>query len=504
MSDVLELTGDKLRLEDVERVAQGGLRVRLAESARPRIEASRAIVDRAVEERRVVYGITTGFGALADVVIPPARIRELQVNLIRSHSAGVGEPLTREDTRAIVLLRANVLALGYSGVRPVVIERLIDLLNHGIDPVIPALGSVGASGDLAPLSHLALVLIGEGEAVVHGERLQGGAALQQAGLEPIVLEAKEGLALNNGTQVIAGIGALALLAAQRAVDTAEVAGAMSLEALRGTPDAFDEAIQRVRPHPGQQESATKLRGLLQGSQIRESHRVGDPRVQDAYSLRCMPQVHGAARQGLRYIRDVVEVEINSATDNPLIFEDGRILSGGNFHGQPVAQVCDLLAILCVDLGAMSERRIARLVDPALSGLPPFLCADAGVNSGLMMAQIVAAAVVGELRLTAHPASVDSVPTDANKEDHVSMGVSAALKARRAVSLLESILAIELLTAAQGLEFLKPLRPGRGVAAAYDALRAQVPALVQDRELAPDIRSVEGLVRGGEFAGLVRV
>lgn len=502
MSDTLELTGAALRLEDVDRVAgPAPPRVALAAASRARVEASRAVVERAVREERVVYGITTGFGALAEVVIPPARIRELQVNLIRSHAAGVGEPLGEAETRAVVLLRANVLALGYSGVRPALIELLLALLNEGVHPLIPSLGSVGASGDLAPLSHLALVLIGEGEAVHGGERVSGAEALRRAGLEPIVLEAKEGLALNNGTQVMTGVGILALLAAERAVEVAEVAGAMSLEALRGTPDPFDEAIQRVRPHAGQGESAARLRALLAGSEIRESHRTGDPRVQDAYSLRCMPQVHGAARQALAYVRSVLEVETNSATDNPLIFEDGRVVSGGNFHGQPVAQALDLLAIACVDLGAISERRIARLVDPALSGLPPFLSPDPGVHSGLMMAQIVAAALVAELRLAAHPASVDSVPTDANKEDHVSMGVSAALKARRAVTLLESILALELLAAAQGLEFLKPLRPGTGVAAAVRLIRERVPPLVQDRELAPDIRALERLVREGSLSRL---
>jgi histidine ammonia-lyase len=496
---LLELTGDSLRLEDVERVALTDARVQLADAARARVQASRDIVERVVREKRVVYGITTGFGALAEVVIPPDRIRELQVNLIRSHAAGLGEPLTEPETRAVLLLRANVLALGHSGVRPLVIDLLTELLNRGIHPVVPALGSVGASGDLAPLSHLALVLIGEGEAFCGGKRVSGAAALRMAGLEPIVLEAKEGLALNNGTQVIAGIGILALLAAERAVDTADVAGAMSLEALRGSPDPFDEAIQRVRPHSGQRASAARLRALLRESEIRESHRTGDPRVQDAYSIRCMPQVHGAARQGLDYVRSVLEVEANSATDNPLIFEDGRIMSGGNFHGQPLAQVLDLLAMICADMASISERRIARLVDPSLSGLPPFLSVDPGVNSGLMMAQIVAAALVAEVRLAAQPASIDSIPTDANKEDHVSMGVSCALKARRSVSLLESVLALELLCAAQGLEFLKPLRPGVGVEEAFALVRKHVLPLVQDRELAPDIRALEGLVRAGALS-----
>ncbi|MBX6362880.1 MAG: histidine ammonia-lyase [Gemmatimonadetes bacterium] len=501
----LELRGDALGLEDVEAVTRPPYTpVMLAPAARERVLAARAVVERAVAEGRVVYGLTTGFGALAEVAIPLERIRELQVNLIRSHAAGVGAPLPEDEVRAVMLLRANVLARGHSGVRPAVVELLLEMLNRGVHPVIPERGSVGASGDLAPLSHLALVLIGEGEATLRGERLAGAEALRRAGLEPLALEAKEGLALNNGTQVQTGIGVLALRRAERAVETAEVAGAMSLEALRGTPDAFDEAIQRVRPHPGQRESAARLRALLASSQIRESHRYGDPRVQDAYSLRCMPQVHGAARQALAYVRQVLEIEVNSVTDNPLIFpEEGRILSGGNFHGQPVAQVLDLLAMACADLASISERRIARLVDPALSGLPAFLTADAGVNSGLMMAQIVAASLVTEARLRAAPASTDSVPTDANREDHVSMGVAAALKAREAVGLLETVLAIELLAAAQGLEFLKPLRPGAGVERAYDALRSVVPPLREDRVLAPDIDAALALVRRGDFAAIAR-
>jgi histidine ammonia-lyase len=505
MSETVLVRGD-LTLDQVEQVASGAgrVRVRLADEARSRVIAARDLVESIVREQRVVYGITTGFGALAEVVIPHDRIRELQVNLIRSHAAGVGDPLSEPETRAIMLLRANVLALGHSGVRPAVVELLLECLNRGVHPVIPSRGSVGASGDLAPLSHLALVLLGEGSAMLHGERLDGGAALAAAGLQPLVLEAKEGLALNNGTQVHTGVGILALLRAQRALESLEVAGAMSLEGLRGTPDAFDVAIQRVRPQRGQLVSAGRLRTLLADSEIRESHRLGDPRVQDAYSLRCMPQVHGAARQGFEYVRGVLEVEANSATDNPLIFPDeGRVISGGNFHGQPVSQALDLLAIAVADLGAISERRIARLVDPALSGLPPFLTRDAGVNSGLMMAQIVAAALVTDLRLCAHPASTDSVPTDANKEDHVSMGVAAALKARDAVALLETMAALELLTAAQALEFLRPLRPGRGVSAAYEIVRQHVAPLEQDRVLAPDIEKLTELVRAGAFSSLWR-
>lgn len=500
---MIELDGWSLTLEQIERVAGADSpALGLTAEARARVEASRAVVERAIAEKRVIYGLTTGFGALADVVIPHDRIRELQTNLIRSHAAGVGDPLPEAETRAVLLLRANVLAAGCSGVRPVVLERLLALLNRRIHPVIPELGSVGASGDLAPLAHVALTLMGEGEVVFDGAQRPSAEALAAAGIEPLSFEAKEGLALINGTQVQTGIGALALLAAERALETAEVAGAMSLEALRGTPDAFDERIQQVRPHAGQATTAARLRVLLADSEIRESHRHGDPRVQDAYSLRCMPQVHGAARQALAYARGILETEINSVTDNPLVFpEDGRIVSGGNFHGQPVAQALDVATMAVADLGAISERRLARLIDPALSGLPPFLVGDPGVNSGMMMAQIVAAALVSELRLRSHPASVDTVPTDANREDHVSMGVAAALKFRAAVRLLETVLALELMAAAQGLEFLKPLAPGRGVATAYARIRSEVAPLKQDRELGPDIRAIERMVRAGDFAGL---
>jgi histidine ammonia-lyase len=504
----LELHGDRLRLEDVERVAHDPtIRVSIAEEARPRIEVAREVVEAAVREGRVVYGLNTGFGALAEVVIPGDRIAELQQNLIRSHAAGVGEPLPEPEVRAIMLLRANVLALGHSGVRIEVIQRILDLLNHRVHPVVPSRGSVGASGDLAPLSHIALALMGEGEVLVDGEREEAAVALQRVGLEPVQLAAKEGLALNNGTQAMTGVGALALLAAERAVETAEVAGAMSLEALRGTPVPFDEAIQRARPQPGQVDSAARLRALLADSEIRESHREGDPRVQDAYSIRCMPQVHGAARQAFAYVRSVLEIEANAATDNPLIFPGegpeggGRILSGGNFHGQPVAQVMDLVAIVCADLAAISERRLARLVDPELSGLPAFLTPEPGTRSGFMIPQIAAASLVNDIRLLAAPASTDSIPTDANKEDHVSMGMTAARKARDAVKLLETVLALELLAGAQGLEFLRPLEPGRGVALARDRIREAVTPLDQDRVMGPDIAAAEALVRQG---GLARI
>jgi histidine ammonia-lyase len=511
MSMVIEIDGDALDLGVLEQVARGEAEVALTAAGRERIRRSRAVVERAVEEGQVVYGVTTGFGRLSDVAIPLDRIEELQLNLIRSHACGVGAPLPREEVRAVTLLRANVLAKGFSGVREAVVDLLLALLNRGVHPVIPEQGSVGASGDLAPLSHLALVLVGEGEAEFGGEVMPGAEALRQAGLSPLVLQAKEGLALNNGTQVQTGIGALALLGAERAVETAEVAGAMSLEGLRGTPDAFHPAIARVRPHPGQIASAERLRSLLAGSEIRESHRHDDPRVQDAYALRCMPQVHGAARNALAYVRGVLEVECNSATDNPLIFPDepaedgrmGRVLSGGNFHGQPVAQALDLLAIALTDLASISERRIERLVNPDLSDLPAFLTPEPGLRSGFMLAQITAAALVSESKVLCHPASVDSIPTGASKEDHVSMGPAAARKARQVLRNTEAVLGIELLCAAQALEFLKPLHPGAGVERAYRAVRERVAPLDEDRVLAPDIAAAATLVREGALAELWR-
>jgi histidine ammonia-lyase len=502
----ITIDGDNLTLEEIELVARTDEPVSIAPAARERMARSRAVVEEAVASERVVYGVTTGFGRLADVRVTSDRIEELQLNLIRSHACGVGAPLPREVVRAITLLRANVLAKGFSGVRPELVELLVELVNRGVHPVIPEKGSVGASGDLAPLSHLALVLVGEGEAEVEGLVMPGGEALRRAGLEPLRLQAKEGLALNNGTQVMTGIGALALLGAERVVETAEVAGAMSLEGLRGTPDAFHEALQRARPHPGQIASAARLRALLAASEIRESHRHGDPRVQDAYALRCIPQVHGATRNALAYVRSILETEANSATDNPLIFPDvdgGLVLSGGNFHGQPVAQALDLLAIALTDLASMSERRTERLVNPDLSDLPAFLTADPGANSGMMLVQITAAALVSESKILAHPASVDSIPTGASKEDHVSMGTTAAKKAAQVLQNTEIVVGIELMCAAQALEFLQPLRPGVGVERAYRLVRQRVAPLGTDRVLAPDIAAMAEMVREGVFAGLWR-
>ncbi|CAN5811717.1 histidine ammonia-lyase [soil metagenome] len=511
MSTRIEIDGETLSLEQVEIVARGKATVTLAESGRARIRRSRAVVERAVEEGRVVYGVTTGFGRLSEVAIPLDRLEELQLNLIRSHACGVGAPLPRDEVRAITLLRANVLAKGFSGIREEVVDLLLELLNRGVHPIIPEQGSVGASGDLAPLSHLALVLVGEGEAELNGDVLPGGEALRRAGLSPVVLQAKEGLALNNGTQMQTGIGILALLRAERAIETADLAGAMSLEGLRGTPDAFHPAIGRARPHPGQLTSAARLRSLLDGSEIRESHRHNDPRVQDAYALRCIPQVHGAARNALAYVRSVLETEANSATDNPLIFPDemgpdgtpGLVLSGGNFHGQPVAQVLDVLAIALCDLASISECRTERLVNPDLSDLPAFLTREPGLSSGFMLAQITAAALVSESKILAHPASVDSIPTGASKEDHVSMGPAAARKARQVVRNTETVLGIELLCASQALEFLKPLHPGAGVERAYRMVRERISPLERDRVLAPDIEAAAALVREGGLAAIWR-
>ncbi|HZT42231.1 MAG TPA: histidine ammonia-lyase [Chthonomonadaceae bacterium] len=490
------LDGNSLTLEQMGTIA-GGAPVALAQEARRRVEQTRRCVEQIVARGDVVYGINTGFGALADVRIAPDELRQLQLNLLRSHACGVGEPLSAPVVRAMMAQRANVLAKGFSGCRPGVIKTLIALLNAGVHPVIPSRGSVGASGDLAPLAHLSLVLVGEGEADFQGERLPGGEALRRAGVTPLVLEAKEGLALLNGTQAMCAVGGLALLDAERLTNTADIAGALTLDALRGTPVAFDARIQAARPHPGQAISAARLRALIEGSAIRESHRDPeiDPRVQDAYSLRCMPQVHGAARDALAHVRQILEIEINSATDNPLVFADaGEVLSGGNFHGEPVALALDYAAIAVADLGTISERRVERLVNPTLSGLPAFLTPYPGTNSGLMMAQVTAAALIAENNVLVHPATVLSLPTSANREDHVSMGMTAALKFAQVVRNVETILAIELLCGAQALEFLKPLEPGPHLAEAYRRVREVAPPLEADTPLAGYIAALVPVVQ----------
>jgi histidine ammonia-lyase len=500
---MLELDGQRLTLQQIDAVARGKTQVALAASARTRAEEARRVVERIVAEGRTVYGVNTGFGKLSDVHIDPARLRDLQLNLVRSHSCGLGPALSEGEARALVLLRANVLARGYSGCRAALIEALVALLERGVTPVIPEKGSVGASGDLAPLAHLALALIGEGEAFFREERLPSAEALRRAGLEPVQLEVKEGLALLNGTQAMAAVGALALRRAQRVAHLADVAGAMTLEALRGTPVPFDERIHLARPHPGQIEVAAHLRELLRDSAIRQSHLDNDPRVQDAYSLRCMPQVHGAVRGALAHAREIVEIETGSATDNPLVFSDtGELLSGGNFHGAPLALAFDYAAMAVTNLMSISERRIDRLVNPdANDDLPPFLTSQPGMSSGFMMMQVTAVALLNEAKVLAHPASIDNVPTDGGKEDHVSMGMTAATKLRSIVDNAELITAIELITAAEGLEYRAPLQPGRGVRQAYEIVRGHVSRLTKDRPLAPDIEKVVRVIRNGEFDSL---
>ncbi|HEV7858052.1 MAG TPA: histidine ammonia-lyase [Pyrinomonadaceae bacterium] len=498
---MLELEGQALTLEEVAAVALGEERVALAPSARARVEKARAVVEKIIAEGRTVYGVNTGFGKLSDVHIEPSELRELQLNLVRSHACGVGQPLSEMETRAMLLLRANVLALGYSGARSLIIETLVSMLERSVHPLIPEKGSVGASGDLAPLAHLALVVIGEGEAVYEGESLSGAEAMRRAGIAPVRLEVKEGLALLNGTQAMAAVGGLALHRALKLAHVADVAGAMTLEALRGTPVAFDERIHNARPHPGQIEVGQHLRQLLADSEIRRSHLEDDPRVQDAYSLRCMPQVHGAVRGALGHARLVIETETGSATDNPLVFagDAEEVLSGGNFHGAPLALALDYAAIALTDLMSISERRIDRLVNPDLNeGLPAFLSAHPGTSSGFMIAHVTAVALLNEAKTLAHPASIDNLPTSGGKEDHVSMGMTAATKLRTIVENAEHLIAIELLAAAEGLEYRAPLLPGRGVRLAHKTLRAQVPRLTRDRTLSPDIQKIAAQIRRGDY------
>ncbi|MBK7995208.1 MAG: histidine ammonia-lyase [Blastocatellia bacterium] len=487
------LDGNQLSLADVEAVACNQAIVGLAPHAIANINASRAVIDEIIQTEKVVYGVNTGFGKLSDVSIPTDKLRQLQINLVRSHAVGVGEPLSQAESRAMMLLRANVLAKGFSGVRLEVVETLCKLLNSGVNAVIPSKGSVGASGDLAPLAHLALVLIGEGEAFFKGERMPSSQALENAGLQPITLEAKEGISLVNGTQAITAVGSLLIQKALRLADLADLAGAMSLEALHGTPKAADPRIHLARPHAGQKLVAARLIELTKDSEIIESHH-NCRRVQDAYSLRCIPQVHGAVRDVISHVKSVLEIEINSATDNPLVFaETKEIISGGNFHGEPLALGLDYLAMALTELGAISERRIERLVNPDLSELPAFLSPEAGTCSGLMIAQVMAVALLGENKVLSHPASVDSLPTSANKEDHVSMGMTSALKLKTIVQNLELILATELLAASQALDFLLPLKPGRGVLTAYEKLRREVPFIKEDVILANYVNKVHQLM-----------
>jgi histidine ammonia-lyase len=499
----VEIDGNRLTLEEFEEVVFHGTPVALSSRARHDMLESRKVVERIAASDTPAYGINTGFGKLADRHIGHSQIKTLQTNLIRSHACGVGPPLSESETRGMMLCRANALAKGFSGVRPELVTFLLTLLNRKIHPIIPSQGSVGASGDLAPLAHLSLVLIGEGEVWDEGGAVSGKAALHKAGLKPLLPGAKEGLALLNGTQAMLSVGSLSLLEAETLLDTADVASALSLDALKGTPSAFDERLQQTRPYPGQLKTAAHLRKLLAGSQIRASH-LDCFRVQDAYSLRCIPQVHGAIRDTLDLARRTFSIELNAATDNPLVFaKEGEIISGGNFHGQPLALIMDYMAIALTELSSISERRIERLINPEYGDLPPFLTQDPGLNSGFMMLQVTAAALTSACKVLAHPASVDSIPTSGNREDHVSMGMGAALKLKPVLSNLRKILAIELLCASQGIDFLHPLQPGIGGKKAYRLVRSVSPTLQDDRSLAPDIQFLEEKIVRKEFAAILK-
>ncbi len=497
---MIELNGQPLSLAEIAEVAIEGRRVQIAASAHARIEESRRVIEEIVAREAIVYGVSTGFGKLSEVHIARGDLRDLQRNLVRSHSCGIGAPLSEPEVRAMMLLRANVFTLGFSGIRFELIETLVEMLNRNVHPVVPEKGSAGASGDLAPLAHLALAVIGEGEAFYNGKRLNSADALQQASIRPTQLEAKEGLALLNGTQAMHAVGGLALLRAKRLSRIADVAGAMTLEALKGTPAAFDPKIQNARPHPGQKAVAAHLVGLLQGSEIRQSHLTDDLRVQDAYSLRCMPQVHGAVRGALGHCEEILRIESGSATDNPLVFADnGEVISGGNFHGAPLALALDYAAIALTDLMSISERRIDRLINPdSNEGLPAFLARRPGIESGFMIAHVAAASLLNEAKVLSHPASVDSVPTSGGKEDHVSMGMTGALKLRTIVENAENVIAIELLAAAEGLEHRRPLKAGVGVERAVVILRSIAPPVTQDRALSADIARVAVAIREGAF------
>jgi histidine ammonia-lyase len=508
--NALHINGNDLTLEDVREVAIENRPLLLLPDARVAVDRARAVVEEIVANDKLAYAVTTGVGKLSDVRIVGDQIRELQINLVRSHAVGVGDPLPRAETRAMMLLRANSLAKGYSGVRAVVIDTLCEMLNRGVTPYVPSQGSVGASGDLAPLAHLALALIGEGECFDSvGNLIPSSDALKQAQIKPLVLEAKESISLINGTQAMLAVGTLALLAAETLVDSADVLGGLCCDALKGTDTAFDGRIHNARPHSGQIQSASNLRKMLEGSEIRESHRTCG-RVQDAYSLRCIPQVHGAVRDTFAHCRNVFEIEANSAVDNPLVFitgsesSQGDVISGGNFHGEPLAFALDFLAIALSALAGISERRIERLVNPALSeGLPPFLAEGAGLNSGFMMAQVTAAALVSENKVLAHPASVDSITTSGNKEDYVSMGMTAANKLTRVVENTRNVLAIEAMAVAQAIDFLAPLKSSKRGQAAHAAIRAVCPAVDKDRIMYKDFARIAQLIASGKVAEALR-
>lgn len=508
----ISIDGEHLTIEEVVAVASSwaspeSVRVEVAPEAQEKVRRARRVIEEIVSKGEIVYGVTTGLGAFKERMVSPEEAKKLQRNIILSHSVGVGVPLDEATTRAVMLIRANALAKGHSGVRLKVIETLLDMINQGVHPIIPEKGSVGASGDLAPLAHMALVLIGEGEALFRGERLPGDEAMRRAGLSKLELSAKEGLALTNGTAVSVAIGALTIWEAEIISKTADIAGALSLEALNGLSLAFDKRIHSTRPHPGQMECAAFVRLLIEGSEFTRSEGA-----HDAYTLRCIPQVHGAVRDAISYARKVVEVELNSASDNPLIFHDGDcaiILSGGNFHGEPIALAMDFLATALTELGNISERRLTRLIDEASNKgtLPAFLTRQGGVNSGFMLAQYTAAALASENKVLSHPASADTIPTSANAEDHVSMSCTAARKAREVLKNVEVILAIELFAAAQGIDFRreaigKRLRLGKGTTAAYELIREKVPFLEEDTILYPYIEAVRELIASGELVSAV--
>ena len=490
------LDGHSLTLEQLICIARRGASVRLSEESVALIDRASGMIENWVANDRVVYGVTTGFGDLATVKVDPARTRLLQENLIRSHAVGVGDPLPEDVVRAIMVLRLNGLICGHSGITLTTLSQLVNFINLGISPIVPEQGSVGASGDLCPLSHIAAAMLGEGDVIFKNERMSALEAMARTGLQPVHLNPKEGLALNNGTAALTGLGALALSDALTLQKNADIIGALSLEALHGVPYAFDERTHALRPHKGQSDVARNIRRLIENSEIIDKYKGA--RVQDAYSLRCMPQVHGASRDALAYVKDRIETEMNSVTDNPLIFPDDDVaLSGGNFHGQPIALAMDFFAIAVSEFGSISERRCARMVDKSLSnGLPPFIIEDGGVNSGFMITQYTAAAVASENKTLAHPASVDSIPTSANQEDHVSMGYWASLKGTRVLRNVEKILGIEAMDACQGIDFSLPLGLGRGTKAAFDAYREQVPYLEKDTMLNPLMMRSISLVKSG--------
>jgi len=489
---------DGMTMEDLVAIARYEATVRLTEESEKRILSTRKLIEHWVQEEKIIYGVTTGFGALSDVIISKEDTWQLQKNILMSHAAGVGNPLDKETVRAVMALRVKDLARGHSGIRLETVNHLIKILNRGICPIVPEKGSVGASGDLAPLAHLCLVLIGQGEAFYKDQRISGMEALRKCGMKPIQLEAGEGLALVNGTQVMTGIGGLAVYDSLKLAKMSDIAAAMSLEVLMGSRTEFDPRIHRVRPHPGQASAADNMGRITQNSEIISSHKDCS-RVQDAYTLRCSPQVHGASKDAINYALNVVETEMNSSTNNPLFFpESEEFLLGGNFHGQPVALAMDFLCMAVSELANISERRIERLVNPKLSGLPAFLVSDGGLNSGFMIAQYTAAALVSENKVLSHPACVDSIPTSANKEDHVSMGTISARKCMEVVKNTEKVIAIELLCGAQAMDLFTNIKPGEGTLMAYKAIRDAIPHLDKDRVLSKDIEAMMHLMRSGKI------